>query len=698
MKNKHRLTLLITLSLCGIVQAEQPWHWGTATPESQGISSAALEKTWEELKARSTTGFLVIRNDCVVFERYAEGWDRRKPHGTASMAKALVGGTSLMVAMNDGKIRPDDPASRFVPQWREVPRKKDILIRHLATHTSGIEDAEQDEIPHEQLKGWKGDFWKRLAVPNDPFTLARDVAPVLDIPGTKERYSNPGMAMLAYCITAAIKGGADQDIRSLLKHRIMDPIGAGETEWSVGYGKPVVLDELSLFAPWGGGSYSADATARVGRLMIRGGNWQGAQLIDSDVVRAATSFAGMANHSGLAWWVNHNPDGSKFWKEAPDDAFSGSGAGQQFLMVVPSLKLIIVRNGAQMDTHLSHSEGLERYIIGPVMKAIGAQAAAQPPYPQSRAITGIEWAPKDSIVRRALDSDNWPITWGDDDNQYTAWGDGTGFVPTTAEKLSLGFSRVSGPADNFIGVNIRSVTGEQKGNGAKGKKASGMLMVDGILYMWVRNAGNSQLAWSADHGRTWEWAKWKFGSSFGCPTFLNFGRNYSGARDEFVYIYSHDSESAYKPADRMVLARVPKNRLKNREAYEFLAGILGHGQPAWSRQIEQRGAVFTHPGKCYRSSISYDAGLKRYLWCQTLPGEDARFSGGFGIYDAPDPWGPWATVYYTEHWDVGPGDTCSFPTKWMSTNGMTAYLVFSGEDSFSVRKATFTCAKGRAPH
>ena len=377
---------LVVLMTAGMVEAaEGTWDWATATPESQGMSSAALEKAWGELKARSTTGFLVIRNDCVVFERYAEGWERHKPHGTASMAKALVGGTSLMVAMSEGKIRPDDPASKFVLQWRDVPRRKDITIRHLATHTSGIEDAEQgDEIPHDKLTGWKGDFWKRLAVPNDPFTLSRDVAPVLDAPGTKERYSNPGMAMLGYCITAAIKGSADEDLRSLLKHRIMDPIGAAEKEWSVGYGKPVLVDGLSVIAPWGGGSYSADATARVGRLMMRGGNWQGKQLIDPDVVRAATTFAGMPNRSGLGWWVNHNSDGTKAWQDAPEDGFSGSGAGQQFLMVVPSLNLIIVRNGAMMDTRLTHSAGLDSYIISPVMKAVTGHVQGQAPYPPSQ--------------------------------------------------------------------------------------------------------------------------------------------------------------------------------------------------------------------------------------------------------------------------------------------------------------------------
>ena len=94
-------------------------------------------------------------------------------------------------------------------------------------------------------------------------------------------------------------------------------------------------------------------------------------------------------------------------------------------------------------------------------------------------------------------------------------------------------------------------------------------MVDGTLYMWVRNAGNSQLVWSKDHAQTWTWASWKWANSFGCPTFLNFGRDYENARDEFVYVYSPDMNDAYTPGDRMVLARVPKDRIAEQSAYRF---------------------------------------------------------------------------------------------------------------------------------
>ena len=80
---------------------------------------------------------LVIRNDRIIFERYAPGWDATKPHGTASLAKALVGGMSLAVALTDGKIALDDPAAKYIPQWKDDPQKSRITIRHLGSHTSG---------------------------------------------------------------------------------------------------------------------------------------------------------------------------------------------------------------------------------------------------------------------------------------------------------------------------------------------------------------------------------------------------------------------------------------------------------------------------------------------------------------------------------------------------------------------------------
>ena len=400
------------------------------------------------------------------------------------------------------------------------------------------------------------------------------------------------------------------------------------------------------------------------------------------------SYFNASDHYGLLWW--NNADGTM--AGVPRDAYWSWGLYDSLIVVIPSLDIVAARAGKSLNkAHNSDYKAIEPFIEPIVLSTRTKSGRGVVPYPTSPIITGIGWAPAETIIRRASGSDNWPITWADDDNQYTAYGDGWGFEPKTKKKLSLGIAKIVGGPVNFRGVNISTKSGERVGQGAKGAKASGMLCIDGVLYMLVRNAGNSQLAWSADHGKTWTWCDWKFTISFGCPTFLNFGKNYAGARDEFIYIYSPDSESAYKTADRMVMVRVRKEKIREQGAYEFFKGLDNKRKPVWSKDIRERGAVFLNPGKCYRSGISYNAGLKRYLWCQTIYGEDdMRFKGGLGIYDGPQPWGPWTTVYYTEQWDVGPGETSCFPTKWMSDDGRTCYLLFSGDDYFSVRKGMLT--------
>jgi hypothetical protein len=310
--------------------------------------------------------------------------------------------------------------------------------------------------------------------------------------------------------------------------------------------------------------------------------------------------------------------------------------------------------------------------------------SADPPG-KSSVIQEIRWAPIASIKTAAKGSDNWPMTWAADDAQYTAYGDGWGFDPMVPAKLSLGFARVAGSAAAFTGENVRSATGEKTGNGKAGLKASGILSLDGTLYLVVRNAGHARLAWSPDHAKTWTWADWTFETSFGCPTFLNFGKDYAGARDRFVYVYSPDSDGAYDPADRMVLARVPVGKVREKAAYEFYRGD-GPDGPRWTADVTDRGPVLTHPGRCYRSGVNYDAGLKRYLWCVTVPAADKK-TYGVTVYDAPEPWGPWTVAFDAAKWDTDAGESTNMPTKWMSTDGKTVHLVFAGGDAFNVRRA-----------
>lgn len=713
----HRLPIALALALVAAggdhavrltgaedrVPAAQPaFEFQTATPESQGMSSQRLDALRDVLAARKTRAFLVVRNDRIVYEWYSADHSASKPHGTASLAKAIVGGLSLAIALTDGRLRLDDRAAAYVPQWQGDPRKSRITIRQLGSHTSGLEDAEADQLPHDKLTGWKGDFWKRLDPPNDPFSIARDRTPAIREPGAALQYSNPGIAMLTYCVTAAIGDGPHRDVRTLLADRVLRPIGVADDAWSVGYNQTFVVDGLPQVGAWGGGAFTARAAARIGRLLLRDGDWDGVRLLGRDAVREVTGDAGLPGRCGMGWWTN----AARRYARLPKDAVYGAGAGDQVLLLVPSLNLIMVRNGQTLeppppgasDVFAAYHDARAKILFEPLVEAV-KDRVARAPYPDSPFITRLEWAPPQMIARYAKGGDNWPITWADDDALYTAYGDGNGFEPFIPGKLSLGFARVTGTPPALKGENLRSPSGETTGDGAAGKKGSGLLMVDGVLYLWTRNAANSQLAWSGDRGRTWTWADWRFTRSFGCPTFLNFGRNYAGARDGFAYVYSPDSDSAYEPADHVVLARVPKSRIRERSAYEFFAGAGADGRPTWTQDLARRSAVFTHAGRASRYAVTYHPALGRYLLVQPLAGaasvdrqgrRDTRFAGGLAIYDAPEPWGPWTTVFFTEQWDVGPGETAGFPTRWTSADGRTLHLLFSGDDSFSVRRATLT--------
>jgi len=326
-----------------------------------------------ELQAqRHTKAFLVIRHDRIVCEWYADGYGPTRKHYTASLAKALVGGMSLMVALNDGRIGLDDHACQYIPSWRKDPLKAKITIRHLATHSSGIEDAEIAGKSHAELTGWKGAFWRRDP---DPFSVALNDAPVMFDPGAQFAYSNPGMAALAYAVTVSLKNGPQSEIQSLLKERVMDPIGVPDNDWSIGYGRAYLLDGIKLYANWGGGEYTARAIARVGQLVLHNGEWQGRQLVHPAWVKRMVTydqdfFSGMPQDSrrfrpALGWWTNSGDA----WPALPQDAFCGIGAGNQVLLIVPSLDLIAVRSGDLLIDSPKETdfwEGLRSYLFEPV--------------------------------------------------------------------------------------------------------------------------------------------------------------------------------------------------------------------------------------------------------------------------------------------------------------------------------------------
>lgn len=361
--------------------------------------------------------------------------------------------------------------------------------------------------------------------------------------------------------------------------------------------------------------------------------------------------------------------------------------------------------------------GVASFVLA--LSAAAALAAAParpfaPPYPQSQVIAGVTF--DDSSARvEAPGSDIWPMTWAANDHLYTAWGDGGGFGGTNQNgRVLLGVARVRGGRRDYVGENIAG--GVNAAHPAPfGGKSEGILALGDTLYLW-RDGDKSSLEYfkfcelwrSDDQGATWHATGVRFSKPGGdfaaddagifAPAFLQFGRGYAGARDDYVYVYAPDiidpTHWNIRQPGRINLLRVPRERIGTKEAYEFFGGLDARGRPDWRgtpvarRPTWEDGAQGTH-----RIAVSYNAPLKRYLL--TTIAMDR--SGWMSIYDAPEPWGPWTHVH-TEHNPERWGTLTiifTFVNKWLSADGRDFVLVHTKNDRWATIEGRFELAVRR---
>lgn len=209
--------------------------------------------------------------------------------------------------------------------------------------------------------------------------MAIGTAPILYPPGTRASYSGVGYYALAYALAASLKGAPQQDVRTLLRDRIMRPLGIPDDNWRLSYGTPYNVDGMTLYAMGSGAEYSARAVARMGELMLDHGRFGDRQLIDSAVIARALQPAtaplpaGPGPYpeppvgAGGGWWLNVR--GS--WPHVPRDAFAGMGGGQEAVLVVPSLDLVMVRLGKELSSgEGDYTAAYRERLFDPLMHAV----------------------------------------------------------------------------------------------------------------------------------------------------------------------------------------------------------------------------------------------------------------------------------------------------------------------------------------
>ena len=348
--------------------------WPVATPESAGLSLERLDALRADLAAHETRAFLVVRDGRLAYEWYARHDGPNTRIGLAALAKALVACPLLLAAQGDGRISLQDPVSKYLPAWNSDPSKSQITIFNLATHSSGLEDVYFGP----EVTGWKKRY---VDHPDDRFRMALEVPQVTFAPGSRYSYAGVGYYVLASALTESLAGTAYPNIRAYYRSRIAEPLGIPDTDWELNYGRVSHDGPTELYAIGSGSAFTARAVARIGQLILDRGAVNGRSLIAAPYVEEAISNAGLppvtgddgkpAPSMGISWWVND----PKVLPSLPEDAAVGAGADDQILLVVPSLRLIVVRLGGRLGS--DHWGGrfwteLEERFFRPLMAAVNS--------------------------------------------------------------------------------------------------------------------------------------------------------------------------------------------------------------------------------------------------------------------------------------------------------------------------------------
>ena len=341
----------------------------------------------------------------------------------------------------------------------------------------------------------------------------------------------------------------------------------------------------------------------------------------------------------------------------------------------------------------------------------GAVALPEIPVPKSGLAQGIHWLGKE--IRDRNGGDVWSTTWADDGNLYAVADDTQGW--------NLSIYKVEGmpPAHKVTRVNEMQEY-DKVGRGPWWKGA-GLACIDGVLYLGIYsqsnpskvsaskvsfNAGDASIIKSADYGKTWmpraTTTQPLFpGKEFPTPFFVQFGKDYAGAMDEYVYLCSNDG--GWNNWNRMLLARVPRKTFAalDRRDLEFFLAADAENNPKWTTDASRAGSIFEHKLHTSMTGIQYVPALKHFVMGQwsyvAMKGQGDRACNDPGlprpwpedaahdradqtmlcIFEAPKPWGPWKLIHTQTPW--GPAYyNPSFPAKWFEEGGKRLWIVQSG--------------------
>lgn len=311
-----------------------------------------------------TRALLVVQNGVPLFEAYGAGYGPGNRFVSWSMAKSVTG---VLVGMrvDDRALALDAPAP--VAQWhgKDDPRAA-ITLRHLLHMAAGLQHAESGAAAEDT------DTARILFSDRAADAAAGAIGkPAVEPPGTRFRYSTATSTILADIVARSLlpatpapaPAAKREAMQAFLRARLVEPAGMAS----------LVCEYDAAGTMLGGSLCHAQARdwARFGQLLLDGGRRGDRQIVSPQWLAFMLTPSRVDGGYGGHIWLNRpRPPGSPaalFPGQGPADAFAAIGHLGQYVIVVPSKRLVVVRLGKTQDD-----------VLQPLRTALGRLVATVP--------------------------------------------------------------------------------------------------------------------------------------------------------------------------------------------------------------------------------------------------------------------------------------------------------------------------------
>lgn len=266
-----------------------------------------------------TVAFLIIKSDTILYEKYFDKYTEESIVASFSMAKSV---TSILIgcAIDDGLIKSvDEPITNYIPELKKEGFDK-VTIKHVLQMTSGLGFNESYVNPFGDAAAFY--YGRKLRKQISKMELKYE-------PGKQFDYVSGNTQLLGLILERALK---TKTVTEYLQEKLWKPLGMEyDASWSLDKKKDGLEKTFCCL------NARARDFAKIGRLYLNKGNWNGKQIVSQKWVEESThadTSDGGATFYKYQWWLPTNTGD-----------FMAEGILGQFIYVNPAKDVIIVRLG-----------------------------------------------------------------------------------------------------------------------------------------------------------------------------------------------------------------------------------------------------------------------------------------------------------------------------------------------------------------